>query len=194
MQWSPTETLAAESAWPGRLAVATVLALAVAGSVLAARTALERHTRAPAPPAGIAGVGDAVRTSFGALSVGYVQALAPPHVHGLGGPNTGLGLPRAGRVAVEAQVTVTTLSAVPVAYSPDDFRLRAGRRLLAPTHASIPRGTLQPHAAIETLVDFTVPANARRLVLAFRASPQARPVLVDLGSTGRSAPTHAHHH
>jgi hypothetical protein len=168
--------------------VGAAAALAIVGAVLAAgvlRTG-EPQDKLPSGPFGTA---QDIPVSFGAFAVERVQKLDGLTGKDLAGAVHGVsGLVKAGQVKVQANVNLTNLTQAPVAYSPAQFDLLVGSKDAKPRRlagATIRPGELQPSASIDAELSFVAPAGGQRLWLRFRDPGQERPVLVELGKTGK---------
>jgi hypothetical protein len=159
--------------------VGTAVALSLVGGVVAVRAAGSPptgHTEQVAPAA----LGQDIPTSFGVVAVEYVQRVAGPPAHILGGSGRRAGtIPAAGESELSLAVALTNLHGGTVDYSPAQFRLRLGRgQTLAPSGANFEPGTLQPHAGIEGRVSFVLPKGRSATALEFR--DRERPVVIAL--------------
>lgn len=175
-----------------RLVVAVVALLAAVGAVLAA--AMVGGTGGEA---GRFGLAQDVPVSFGVVAVEHVERLGGLTSRDLAGVTHGIpNLVPAGKVQLQASVTLTNLSDRPVAYSPAQFRLR--RRgtgpAVPPSSATVQPGTLQPKASVDARLSFVVPADGSRLDLEFRDPGRARPLVFRVGTTGRAAAPERHGH
>jgi hypothetical protein len=168
--------------------VGATAALAVVGVVLALGVLRAGEPQAGLP-AGPFGTAQDIPVSFGAFAVERVSKLDGLTGKQLAGAVHGIsGLVKAGRVKVQANVNLTNLTQEPVAYSPAQFELLVGSRDAEPRRlagATIRPGELQPSASIDAELSFVAPAGGKRLWLRFRDPGQRRPVLVDLGQTGK---------
>jgi hypothetical protein len=168
--------------------VLTAVALSLIGGVLAVQavgSGAAVHTENVVPPAAL---GQDVPTSFGVVAVEYVERVAGPPAHTLGGSGRRAGtVPAAGESELSIAVALTNMRDRTLKYGPGQFRLRLGRgQSLAPTGANFEPGTLQPHAGIEGRVSFVVPKGLspkavefrdrdRAVVIALRRLPQLTP-------------------
>jgi hypothetical protein len=145
-------------------------------------------------PLGPFGISQDIPTSFGALGIESVQKINAVTPKQLSSSNHGIAhLIRPGEVRVQTSVTFTNLLDKPVAYSPSQFRLIAGGKgkPRAPFSSSIGAGTLQPSASIDAVISFVVPANGKKLQMAFYDRGRKAPVLIDLGRVGKTTPDSA---
>ena len=159
-----------------------VLAGVVAGLVLA----FGALTHAPEAGADdTVGVGQATPISYGYLAVQHA-GIRPAPVAAHGGP-------RADQVVVKAAVTLANTTSAVQRHAPGQFRLRAagakGRGAwLRPVHATVPAGSLQPDAAVETRLTFFAPRGTTPVELAFTDRGATAPVTVQIDSPPRSNP------
>jgi hypothetical protein len=148
-------------------------------------------------PNGPFGISQDIPTSFGALGIESVQKINALTAKQLSSSTHGIAhLIRPGQERVQTSVTFTNLLDKPVAYSPAQFRLISGGKgkPLAPFSSSIRPGTLQPSASIDAVISFVVPANGKKLQMAFYDRGRKAPVLVDLGRVGKTTPDSAFNH
>jgi hypothetical protein len=177
--------------------VAAVLLAALAGSLLAGRLLLG----GPAPvdvvepgPAPL-GVGQSVRTSFGVVAVEHAEKLPGLTGKELGGMTHGVqNFVGSDKLQLQVTATITNQLDRPVAYSPDQFRLVAGKKMLKPAGSSIAAGTLQPDAAIDARLSFVVPRDGGRLFVQFTDPGRSQPIRIDLGKVDRTGRTDSHDH
>lgn len=179
--------------------LAVIVALAGAGAYLALGM-LSGEDEAGGTPevqlsSGPFGTAQEIPVSFGAFVVQNVEktpGVRPRDVQGqthnvqsLIGPD---------EQAIHATVGLTNLIATPVDFSPGQFRLVVGdgdrpgsddKRIPA-TGGTVNAGSLQPDAGITGRLTFVAPRDGSRLWLEFKDPQQAKPVLVDLGRTGRT--------
>jgi hypothetical protein len=183
MRSSPSRSSLALWALVGAAAVLCVFGAVLAAGVLRAG---EPEARLPSGPFGTS---QDIPVSFGAFAVERVSKLDGLTGKDLAGAVHGIsGLVEAGKVKVQANVNLTNLTQQPVAYSPAQFELLVGSEDARPRRlagATIRQGELQPSASIDAELSFVAPAGGKRLWLRFRDPGQARPVLVDLGKTGK---------
>ena len=183
MRPSPSRSTLALWALVGATAVLSVLGAVLAAGVLRAG---EPEAKLPSGPFGTA---QDIPVSFGAFAVERVQKLDGLTGKDLAGAVHGIsGLVKAGKVKVQANVNLTNLTQQPVAYSPAQFDLLVGSEDAKPRRlsgATIRAGELQPSASIDAELSFVAPAGGKRLWLRFRDPGQERPVLVELGKTGK---------
>jgi hypothetical protein len=171
---------------------------AIAGTVLAAGllkgTAPTEH--ASHLSSGPWSVAQDVPTSFGFVAVEHAETFKGLSPRQLGGATHGIGN-FVGRqdALVQASVTITNTQGVPLRYSTRQFRLaaidRKGHvRRIGLSHATVGDGVLQPDAAIDARLSFTVPRDGARLQVEF-ADPGARAPLVIKLPTGTGRLTKA---
>ena len=177
--------------------VAAVLLAALAGSLLAGRLLLG----SPAPVDVVApgraplGVGQSVKTSFGVVAVEHAEQLPGLTSKELGGMTHGVqNFVGSDKLQLQVTATITNQLDHPVAYSPDQFRLVAGKKKLKPAGSSIAAGTLQPDAAIDARLSFVVPRDGGRLLVQFTDPGRSQPIRIDLGKVDRAAQTDSHDH
>jgi hypothetical protein len=180
--------------------IACVAALAVAGTVLAARLVgrgAETHNHAHPAPARTDDVGRDIPTSFGVVAAETVRTLGGLGARPLAGVTHGIqNLVGPRQMQVQVLVALTNELSRPVAYAPQQFSLRVGarsRRLRA-TAATFHPGTLQPQASIEGTLAFVAARADGPLVLEF--DDRRGPIALDLGraAPGRAPPAYPHHH
>jgi hypothetical protein len=92
------------------------------------------------------------------------------------------------KTQVQASVTLTNLLGDTVDYSPTQFRLLVGknRKPVGEVRASFRPGALQPDASISGQLKFVAPRNGSQLWIEFTDPRRSKPVLIDLGRTGRT--------
>jgi hypothetical protein len=173
--------------------VALGLALAVAGALISANLIRSGPPAQPPLPNGPFGLSQDIPTSYGALGVESVKKINGVTSKALAGSTHGIAhLIPPSKVRVEASVTFTNLLEKPVAYSPSQFRLVAGKgKPVLPFSSSIRNGTLQPSASIDAIVSFVVPRNGQKLQMAYYDRGRKGPVYVDLGRVGKRTPDSA---
>jgi hypothetical protein len=191
------------------VAAVSLLVLAIAGVGVLLSVNVVSNGAPPAPdarrPAGPFGLVQAIPISYGALRVTGAQQLAGPTARKLAGVTHGVqSLVPPNKVQVQPRIVLTNLLKTPAAYSPASFELLAAKRVVArgrgpaappagarayrPSGATISAGTLQPGGSIEAQLTFVAPRNGSHLWLRFREPGRPRPVVVDLGRTGRTPP------
>lgn len=169
------------------------LVLALAGAAIASRIVAGGEQAAPAPrlPAGPFGTAQDIPTSFGVVAVEHAEKIAGSTARQLGGNTHGIsGFVPPNKVQVQASVTLTNLLERPVAYDPRQFRLLVGkqRKPVASVKSNLRPGTLQPDASIDGRVIFVAPRSGSKLWVEFDDPGRARPILIDLGRTGKTPP------
>ena len=193
-------TLPARRAVPAPLIAlfALVLILAAAGAYLAAGVVgsgsgsdpVTAAVKKQKEPTGGWSIGDSVYTSFGAVAVEAVEKGAGLSAKDLSGVTHGIkNLVPPNKVQVQATVTLTNLlNERTVDYSPTQFRLLVGkkRKPVKDVRASFRPGTLQPNASISGQVKFIAPRTGSRLWIEFTDPKRAKPMLIDLGRTGKT--------
>lgn len=182
-------------AWSVVVAVVLLatLVLAVAGAVIASNIISTGVPAAPAPklPAGPFGTGQDIPTSFGVVAVEHAEKINGTTSKQLGGNAHGIsGLVAPNKVQVQASVTLTNLLDKPVAYDPRQFRLLVGadRKPVSSVKSNLLPGTLQPDASIDGRLIFVAPRSGSKLWVEFTDPGRAKPLLIDLGRTGKTPP------
>jgi hypothetical protein len=177
-----------------------VLAVFAVGAVLAVGMLTRAPAREPAPPlpAGPFEVGQDVPTSFGVAAVEGVKRLNGLTSRKLAGATHGIGhFVPADHMQVQASIAMTNLGEEPVKYDPSMFAVVAsprGRpaseaRPLRRLTSSLRPGSLQPKASLDVRLSFIAPRDGSKLWVAMSDPGRRRPVLVDLGRTGRTPPS-----
>jgi hypothetical protein len=171
--------------------VLSVVALA-AGGIAVSVGLVERGAQQPAVPAlkGPFGVSQDIPTSFGAVAIDNVEKVNGLTAKDLSGVTHGISnyVPP-NKVQVQATVTLTNLlNEQPVGYTPTQFRLLVGkkRKPVKDVRASFRPGTLQPNASISGQVKFIAPRTGSQLWIEFTDPKRAKPLLIDLGKTGKT--------
>jgi hypothetical protein len=166
------------------------IALALAGAALAAgiiRTGDPAAGDAPALPAGPFGLAEDIPASFGVVAVEHVDKVSGTTSKQVGGMTHGIsGFVRPDQQQIQASVTLTNLTAAPVAYTPGQFRLLAGGKPVTTFKSSFEAGELQPYAAIEGRLTYVAPRKGAKLELQFRDPGRSAPITIELGRTGRT--------
>jgi len=164
-----------------------VLLLAVVGVVLAANVLTgSGAAKPPGLPPGPFAVGQDIPTSFGVVAVEHVEKISGVTAKALAGVTHGIqSYVRPDQQEIQATVTLTNLSKVPVAYSPTEFRPLTGEdhRPVGQVSSNLTASTLQPDANIDGRVSFIVPRDGRRLSMTFSDPGRAHPITIDLGRT-----------
>jgi len=171
--------------------VLSVVALA-AGGVWVGMGLIQRGAPEPEVPVlkGPFGVSQDIPTSFGAVAIDNVEKVNGLTAKALSGVTHGISnyVPP-NKTQVQASVTLTNLlrhRSQP--YSPMQFRLLVGknRKPVKEVRASFRPGRLQPGASISGQLKFVAPRNGSRLWIEFTDPKRAKPMLIDLGKTGRT--------
>jgi hypothetical protein len=170
--------------------VLSVVALA-AGGLYVAVGLIQQGSGTPAIPElkGPFGVSQDIPTSFGAVAIDNVEKVNGVTAKDLSGVTHGISnyVPP-NKTQVQASVTLTNLLGDTVDYSPTQFRLLVGkkRKPVGEVRASFRPGTLQPDASISGQLKFVAPRNGSQLWVEFTDPRRSKPVLIDLGRTGRT--------
>jgi hypothetical protein len=170
--------------------VLSIVALA-AGGIGISVGLIERGAPAPKVPdlKGPFGVEQRIPTSFGAVAIDDVRKINGLTAKDLAGVTHGISnyVPT-NKVQVQATVTLTNLVGRTVDYSPTQFRLLIGkkRKPVDDVHASFLPGTLQPTASISGQLKFIAPRTGSKLWIQYTDPKLGKPILVDLGETGRT--------
>jgi hypothetical protein len=169
------------------------LALALAGAVTASRIVAGGVPAAPAPKIlpGPFGTAQDIPTSFGVVAVEHAEKINGTTAKQLGGNTHGIsGFVAPNKVQVQASVTLTNLLDKPIAYDPRQFRLLVGaeRKPVKSVKANMRPGTLQPDASIDGRLIFVAPRTGSKLWIEFTDPGRAKPLLIDLGRTGKTPP------
>jgi hypothetical protein len=171
--------------------VLSVVALA-AGGLKISIGLLDRGAPQPQFPQlkGPFGTSQDIPTSFGAVAIDNVEKVNGLTAKALSGVTHGISnyVPP-NKVQVQASVTLTNLlNDRSQAYSPTQFRLLVGekRKPVKDVRASFRPGRLQPGASISGQVKFIAPRNGSKLWIEFTDPKRAKPMLIDLGKTGRT--------
>jgi hypothetical protein len=171
--------------------VLSVAALAAGGITLSVGL-IERGAPQPSIPVlkGPFGVSQDIPTSFGAVAIDNVEKINGLTAKDLAGVTHGISnyVPP-NKTQVQASVTLTNLlGQQTVDYSPTQFRLLVGkkRKPVKDVRASFRPGTLQPNASISGQVKFIAPRTGSQLWIEFTDPKRAKPMLIDLGKTGRT--------
>jgi hypothetical protein len=182
-------------AWNAAVAgvLLATLALAVAGAVIAANIIATGVPVAPAPPQlpGPFGTAQDIPTSFGVVAVEHAEKINGTTAKELGGNTHGIsGFVAPNKVQVQASVTLTNLLDKPIAYDPRQFRLLVGadRKAVRSVKSNMRPGTLQPDASIDGRLIFVAPRTGSKLWIEFADPGRAKPLLIDLGRTGKTPP------
>lgn len=182
-------------AWNAVVAAVLVstLTLAVAGAVIASNMIATGEAPVPAPKLlpGPFGTAQDIPTSFGVVAVEHAEKINGTTAKAVGGNTHGIaGFVPPNKVQVQASITLTNLLDKPVAYDPRQFRLLVGakRKSVATVKSNLLPGTLQPDASIDGKLKFVAPRSGSKLWIEFKDPGRAKPVLIDLGRTGKTPP------
>ncbi len=179
------------------LLLAVVVPLAVVGAYLAAGLIARGAPAAEIPTTANGSYfvgGPAVPTSFGAVSVEYVQKLTGLTTKDVAGATHGVGnFVSVDKAQIQVSVSFSNETDHPVVYSPEQFVLIGGRegKAIPATSATIAQGTVRPKARLEGTISFVSPRDNSQLWLEFRA-PGEKPLRWDLGSTDKPTPQEIH--
>lgn len=183
----PRQTAKRASDWPLLTLLALVAVLAVGGLSLATSMVArgQAFARPAAPRSDSYGLGQDIPTSFGIVSVEYVQQLNGLSGEDLGGMTHGIqNYVPPDKVQLQVSIGLTNLLNTTVDYSPAQFQLTVGRGgpPIAPAGATFPAGRLQPNAGIDGRLRFVVPRDSADLWIEFREPGRAQPILIALGT------------
>jgi hypothetical protein len=170
--------------------VLSIVALAAGGITIAVGLVQRGAPTVEVPKLeGPFGVSQDIPTSFGAVAIDNVEKVNGLTSKSLSGMTHGISnyVPP-NKVQVQASVTLTNLLGRTHDYSPTQFRLLVGqkRKPVKEVRASFRPGTLQPDASISGQLKFVAPRNGSKLWIEFDDPKLAKPILVDLGKTGRT--------
>jgi hypothetical protein len=178
--------------------VATTLLLALTGSALSAFVlvqGVDEDTRR----ASAAQVGQPVDTSFGTLTVDYVEHIPGLTDQDMGGAMPGMsGMVHAGSEQVVAYITYRNNLRRPLDAAPERFRLLSDTSDSPVWGTGEPQGTsaVQPGSILQTRVGFVIPADEAHLWLDYRDPTGGSAHRFSLGTAqqasadGRSDHTH----
>lgn len=176
-----------------RAAGLVIVALAVIGAGLTAKSLTADRGPDPNRPAFEVGIADPAPTSFGTIAVEFAEFLGGPTANALTGATHNVGaLVAPNRMQVEATVTISNFSKQVVRYAPDQFTLKVGKGdpLLA-KRSSVTAGELQPDASIDVRLIFETGLSKAPATLSYTEATTGPPVLMRLGRhTGQ--PQRAH--
>jgi hypothetical protein len=175
----------------GYIAVAVTLVLA--GGYVTAGLISRGAPKDPvfALPAGPFGTAQDIPASFGVVAVEHVDKINGLRAKDLAGVTHGIsGLVAPNKVQVQASVTLTNLLDHPIKYDPRQFRLLSGpsKKPINEVQSNMRPGTLQPDASIDAQLRFIAPRDGSKLWIAFSDPGRAKPILIDLGRTGKTPP------
>jgi hypothetical protein len=173
----------------GFLAFAAVLVLV--GAYLSAGVISRGAPKDPviALPAGPFGTAQDIPASFGVVAVEHVEKINGLGAKDLAGVTHGIsGFVAPNKVQVQASVTLTNLLDHPINYDPRQFRLLVGKnkKPLNEVQSNLRPGTLQPDASIDSQLKFIAPRDGSKLWIEFSDPGRAKPILIDLGRTGKT--------
>jgi len=140
-------------------------------------------------PPGPFGTSQDIPASFGVVAVEHVEKINGVGAKALAGVTHGIsGFVAPNKVQVQASVTLTNLLDHPIKYDPRQFRLLVGKnkKPLDEVQSNLRPGTLQPDASIDSQLKFIAPRDGSKLWIAFSDPGRAKPILVDLGRTGKT--------
>ena len=147
------------------------------------------------------GLGQPVRTSFGAVTAVAAEINNGLSNADLGGMSHGVsGVVSTGRAQVEVIVTLANTGTRPVVVAADQFRLvtRKGTDApgvpLKPSGTTLLAGPLPAGASVDTRVAFVVPTDGASMQLQFADPGLRAPVRIALGRTDRIATPKGHEH
>jgi hypothetical protein len=140
-------------------------------------------------PQGPFGTSQDIPASFGVVAVEHVEKINGLGAKALAGVTHGIsGFVAPNKVQVQASVTLTNLLDHPISYDPRQFRLLVGKnkKPLSEVQSNLRPGTLQPDASIDSQLKFIAPRDGSKLWIAFSDPGRTKPILVDLGRTGKT--------
>ncbi len=147
------------------------------------------------------GLGQPVRTSFGAVTAVGAEINNGLSNADLGGMTHGVsGVVSAGRAQIEVIVTLANTGTKPVLIAADQFRLvtRNGSGApgapLKPSGTTLLAGPLPAGASVDTRVAFVVPTDGASMQLQYADPGLRAPVRIALGRTDRIAAPKGHEH
>jgi hypothetical protein len=171
--------------------IATAVALVLVGGYLTVGLISRGAPQDPviALPPGPFGTAQDIPASFGVVAVEHVEKINGLGAKDLAGVTHGIsGFVAPDKVQVQASVTLTNLLDHPIAYDPRQFRLLVGakRKPLDEVQSNLRPGTLQPDASIDSQLKFIAPRDGSKLWIEFSDPGRAKPILIDLGRTGKT--------
>ncbi len=147
------------------------------------------------------GLGQPVRTSFGAVTAVGAEINNGLSNADLGGMTHGVsGVVSTGRAQVEVIVTLANTGTKPIVVAADQFRLVTRKGTGAPGAPLKPSGTtllagpLPVGASVDTRVAFVVPTDGASMELQYADPGLRAPVRIALGRTDRIATPKGHEH
>jgi hypothetical protein len=171
--------------------IAGAVALVAVGAYLAVGVVSRGAPKDPvvALPPGPFGTAQDIPASFGVVAVEHVEKTNGLTAKDLAGATHGIsGYVAPNKVQVQASVTLTNLLDHPIAYDPRQFRLLVGKRRkpIDEVRSNLRPGTLQPDASIDAQLQFVAPRNGSKLWIQFSDPGRSKPILIDLGRTGKT--------
>ena len=147
------------------------------------------------------GLGQPIRTSFGAVTAVGAEINNGLSNADLGGMSHGVsGVVSTGRAQVEVIVTLANTGTRPIVVAADQFRLvtRKGTAPpgapLKPSGTTLLAGPLPAGASVDTRVAFVVPTDGASMELQYADPGLRAPVRIALGRTDRIATPKGHEH
>jgi hypothetical protein len=177
----------------------SVMVAAVAGAALAANLIQTRNERAAVaaladPTTTGLGIGQSVRTSFGAMTVAEATVDNGLSSEDLGGMNHGVqNLVSSGYAEINVVVTLNNTSHHPVVVQAPQFRLLTGRgdhptgKPIPASVTTLAAGLLPERSVVDARVTFVTATNGSQLWLEYTAPGMRTPVRVALGTTAKIA-------
>jgi hypothetical protein len=171
--------------------IAGAVALLLVGGYLAVGVISRGAPKDPvvALPPGPFGTAQDIPASFGVVAVEHVEKTSGLTAKDLAGATHGIsGYVAPNKVQVQASVTLTNLLDHPIAYDPRQFRLLVGkqRKPIDEVRSNLRPGVLQPDASIDAQLQFVAPRNGSKLWIQFTDPGRSKPILIDLGRTGKT--------
>ena len=171
--------------------IAAAVALVLVGGYLTAGVISRGAPKDPAIalPKGPFGTAQDIPASFGVIAIEHVDKLDGLGAKDLAGVTHGIsGFVAPDKVQIQASVTMTNLLDHPIAYDPRQFRLLVGDKKtpINEVQSNLRPGTLQPDASIDSQLKFVAPRNGSKLWIEFSDPGRAKPILIDLGRTGKT--------
>lgn len=171
--------------------IAAAVALVLVGGYLTVGLISRGAPKDPtiALPKGPFGTAQDIPASFGVVAVEHVDKLNGLGAKDLAGVTHGIsGFVAPDKVQIQASVTMTNLLDHPISYDPRQFRLLVGAKKtpINEVQSNLRPGTLQPDASIDSQLKFVAPRNGSKLWIEFSDPGRAKPILIDLGRTGKT--------
>lgn len=183
------------------LVAAAAMGLHTALSLVTHRSERAAEVALAAPSRPDLAIGQAVRTSFGALTVDGAEVNNGLSGADLGGMSHGVSaLVSQGRAQVEATVTLANTGRRPVLVAASQFRLvtakgsAAPSASLRPSGTTLPAGPLPAGASVDTRVSFVVPTDGASMQLQYVDPGLPAPIRIALGRTDRISAAKGHVH